>query len=383
SLKQTLEQIPDYIFSAFVRFLCNFADVRTSDMADVDLRSRQAWCMASSTRSVDPELTLFPNLASPIRISRNQEYPAKQVDNSMAFAHALQLVRVRSPRYPPVSHNILQTLASDRFDPEAHRSPLSHQRVASFWDITEYLNFMEMQGILVDMKSLNYVCSALDRLIVISRFNSVGVSRGVNLSRYMRASTRGQWSLDYTSANEMINIGIDMLKKYFDNLMLSSAKAFDLSTLSIAEEQMHPASLVADPEIAATLPLMVQVPSPHLIHMLIRTFGLADDIQGLLLLASWLRKFEPEVTAAVEERAGGRNQMRHAVCALRVFLEERWESWDPVLENHRTERSQERKNTVSTVREEIRKIVEDTPLLAPWPDDGDVEAYILRRRMND
>ncbi|KAI5296879.1 Lanosterol synthase (Oxidosqualene--lanosterol cyclase) [Ascosphaera pollenicola] len=105
-----------------------------------------------------------------------------------------------------------------------------------------------------------------------------------------------------------------------------------------------------------------------------RTFGLAEDIQGLLLLTSWLRKFEPEITGAVEERAGGKKQMRHA---------EDWDRYDPVLENRRMVRDQERVDMENQVREEIKSIVEDTPLLAPWPDDDEVNAYLTGQPVNE
>lgn len=75
--------------------------------------------------------------------------------------------------------------------------------------------------------------------------------------------------------------------------------------------------------------------------------------------------------------------MRHAVCALRLFLEEDWDKWDPVLENRRTVRDQVRMEMEGEVRDEIRGIVEDTPLLAPWPDEEEVGVYLSRQPVNE
>lgn len=390
-LRVALNEIPDHIFSSFVKFLCNFADVKKAGLIDVDMRSKHAWPIVLSSKAVNKELSLLHHSDGKSR--KKKVYRPEDIDHSMAFAHALQLVRLRELRYPPLSHHILQALAEDKFDPEEHRFSLSYQRVSNLWDITECLKYMNDQGLLVDMRALTHTCHALNKVISTTRLNSIGASRGVQMSQYIRSSIHGEWKLHHADINDLIDTGTHMVKKYFDAMMLSNARAFDLSSISSSssssasaaaiEQQRHPASTLLDPKISSTIPLMIQVPPPHLIHMMIRTFGLAEDIQGLLLLTSWLRKFEPEMTSAVEERAGGKKQMRHAVCALRLFLEEDWDKWDPVLENRRTVRDQVRMEMEGEVRDEIRGIVEDTPLLAPWPDEEEVGVYLSRQPVNE
>ncbi|KAI5297574.1 hypothetical protein KEM56_004717, partial [Ascosphaera pollenicola] len=186
-LKETLNEIPDFIFSSFVKFLCTFADVRTADLVDVDMRSKHAWCIVFSSDSVNKELSLLPfsTKQSDNKHDKKRLYRPEDIDHSMAFAHALQLVRLRELRYPPVSHHILQALATDKFDPEAHRAPLSYQRVSNLWDITECLRYMEHQGLLVDMTALEHTCLSLNKVIATTRLNSIGASRGLQMSTYM------------------------------------------------------------------------------------------------------------------------------------------------------------------------------------------------------
>ncbi|KAI5287712.1 hypothetical protein KEM55_009293, partial [Ascosphaera atra] len=154
SLKQQVKAIPNHIFASFIRFLSNFADVRESTTTYVDTRVKQAFLMAFQSEKVNSQLTLFPSLVGKGRPVRRIENLIDLADPSMAFAHALQLVRIRAPKYPPVWHHVLSALATEKFDPDMHRAPLSMQRVCNFWDLTECLHFLHTHNSPIDNKTL-------------------------------------------------------------------------------------------------------------------------------------------------------------------------------------------------------------------------------------
>ncbi|KAI5283204.1 hypothetical protein KEM52_003466 [Ascosphaera acerosa] len=387
-LNAALGTVPRSVLYAFVSLLCRFADLRSTDAAenDVDMRVKQAWSYVSATEGIRHDMTITPRLSASERQRLTLQDIESRVDSSLTFAHALQLIRASATTYPPISHRVLKTMAIDKFDPETQRFPLSYQRVANLWDVMEYLEYMRSVHASVDIAALENVCSCLDRLLIIARLNSLGVNRGIHLTRYVRAQLRrGRPYHEYISVNGLISSSIDAVKRCFDALMLPGARAFELR----AQVSPSPSHHIQVSNVVSALPLMVQVPTPHLIHMMCRTFGLAGDIQGLLLLASWMRKFEPEVASAVDERIGGARQMRHAVCAIRLFTageeedaRSRWEAWDPVLADRWAlgSRIAEAREMEAAARREIRQIVEDTPLLAPWPDDSEMETYITREQ---
>lgn len=118
------------------------------------------------------------------------------------------------------------------------------------------------------------------------------------------------------------------------------------------------------------VPKLLVVPSPILLHAMVRTLGLLCDHQAILSLMNWLRAYEAEINTLASAANNGRRALRDTAIAARVFFERSWVEHEPgTLVPTAASESKRRK---------LVDLIEDSSLFAPWPSDAEVYRYCVK-----
>lgn len=241
----------------------------------------------------------------------------------------------------------------------------------------EILEWLQEEDLAMDAVGVEMVSSALCRLIGAARANMGGAERGLRMAQQARARRGG--SIQYGSVSQMIDDSLAKTKQLFNMLMHPRAAAFGASP--VASDTTDAIDALPQSDFGG-LPPFHDTPSPFLLHSLVRALGLAHDMPALLQLLVWMRRFEPELAAAVDERAGGWTQLRRAVVATRVFVEERESGPLPALEKPVSVGDGGNGGGLVAEREadvcRAKEIVEATEMLAPWATDEELLEYLDR-----
>lgn len=72
-------------------------------------------------------------------------------------------------------------------------------------------------------------------------------------------------------------------------------------------------------------PDLLNIPSFHTLHLLIRTFGARRDSTGLRSLLQWMQAYASDLDQGASEVSNGPRLRRLAIVAMRVYLERTWE----------------------------------------------------------
>jgi hypothetical protein len=69
---------------------------------------------------------------------------------------------------------------------------------------------------------------------------------------------------------------------------------------------------------------LVGIPTPAVLHRTIRILGMCTDYGSILTLLRWMHCFSPQLASVADELANSKLLTRHAMAAVRYFLEEAW-----------------------------------------------------------
>jgi hypothetical protein len=372
--RDLLGGIPEDVFAAFIRFLCKFST------AGPKLRINE----------------LFPILFSKLTVAIESPHQSK------ALIHAVLLMKLRVPKYPPAWHYLLSTLATRVSMPNLWVC-LSAQRIIAWRQILEVLAWMGRADMDLEITALQIICSALARAIEAAHRDIEGAERGLKIVQQLgNAKSPLNPAKIYLTVSDMFQEGIDLLKKEFYRLVLPEENEFpSLANLS----DSGPNSV----EATAVLPREFVVPAPAQLHAFIRVLGLAQDIDGLVALVNWMSRSAKDLKLAADERLGGRSLMRRAIVAIRVFLEwhlehtssklakgnsgelldEDDDSFDGSQGEDGLNYGEEKppSNCISPQIfsdprvQEAYNLIESTEFLSPWPTDAEVQLYLSRRAL--
>ncbi|KAL1962073.1 hypothetical protein VTN77DRAFT_601 [Rasamsonia byssochlamydoides] len=370
----TIRSLPHYLFLAFIQFLCKFSKFDSLYIAGYDLRMADLFPVVMQDTHVSSTTTLF----SYGHVLGEDD----QIHHPRALAHAVQLLRTLRPRYTSAWLPLLRALASPRVTVRDRKMRRDVQRFLAWHEVLEVLGWMTKIDVEPGMDGLLILCNAFSHAVAAGIRDPSAAEEGLHIVREA-LRRRGVLSSSVPRSFEaMVQEGLRLLKTHFDRLVLPVP---EIST---------DADISSGQDAASSIPPMLQVPVPAVLHGFVRALGTAEDYDGLLNLLQWMSRFAPALKEKADELTNGERMMRRTLVAVRVFLEGSWEnevllrkaagSAEAVVtsktESGRQEFpvDQDSKPAFSDPYvEEAYKIIESTEGWGPWPTDEEVRQYLL------
>ncbi|EFE37603.1 conserved hypothetical protein, partial [Trichophyton verrucosum HKI 0517] len=338
---EALSSIHDATFSAVIRFLCRCASHSTVN------------------RIVDRIEAL--NAMFPIILPR---YSDLEPNQGRALAHAVFLMEQRRPRYMSAWHNLLKAVAiGSRPFHHFHRLGLAPgvNRVFVWEETLRLAEYMKANSIALDLRCIQLMCNGFAGLLQTLHLHPNAVKAGARAMSHIQSLGPSHATLDRPlttqTPDEMAEHGLSLLRCQINRYLPLYRR-----------QQPTSASSVDD----ATPSNGVVMPSPSILHSLIRVFGRGRDRQTIVAILRVLQAEAHELKRVTNERRGGRRMLRRAVVACRAFLEN---DLAGSRDDDRDGRPQVCWQT-HPLTQEARRLVNGTEAMAPWPSDEEVDAYI-------
>lgn len=118
------------------------------------------------------------------------------------------------------------------------------------------------------------------------------------------------------------------------------------------------------------LPALFNVPTPHILHGMVRVMGFLRDFDGIIKLFYWIRKHQEDIKSTADEPRSGNTILRRAIVAARVCFERSW-----TLEDADSMDLSPMAASDSS-RERLAEILEDMDGFGGWTSDEEVWKYV-------
>ncbi|KAI2835375.1 hypothetical protein CBS147343_5516 [Aspergillus niger] len=373
---KTLNSFPDYLISSFVAFLCNFSTVGHHSTAHCESSVGDMFPILLGRHSTNPSYstTLFA-YSEELKTSEDLRHPK-------ILAHALSLLQAQQSRSPQAWIPVMSALARDRVGSTSHRLGRHARLVLSWYEVLELTAWMAKRQIEPSLEAFQVLCYSFSRVVVAGIKEPDAVEEGlVIVSELARRGRLTGMNHASTRFEDMVQSGLNILKSRFDELVLLDPKTSSLFERSRSSIQHATASQV-------TVPSLVHVPSPAVLHSFVRALGLAEDTDGLLSLLRWMRQYETTLKEKYDENLNGEKMMRRIIVAVRMFLEGYWgrspqafREWEPSMEHthdvHMHNDSEADSATFSDASlQEAYDIITTSQVWGSWPSDEEVLDYI-------
>ncbi|EAW09722.1 uncharacterized protein ACLA_039370 [Aspergillus clavatus NRRL 1] len=306
--QDAMEKLPDYVFSSFICFLCNFSNLDSLHLARHEIRTAHLFpiLMGDAINRLKTS-TLF-SYASDSGDSGALQHPR-------ALSHAIQLLRLRQPRSPPAWIHVLAALGRDRITAPYRRMSRSTQRILAWYEILEVTGWMKERAVEPGLQGFLILCNSFTRAVVAGLKHPDAVEDGLALvQEAARWGNIAQLDDPHPRYEDMVRSGLGIIKEHFDQLVLSDSMTSPLLERTVATLESATSSQVK-------VPPMMHVPTPAVLHAFVRALGLAGDRDGLLNLVRWMSHNAETLKETSDEHLNGDRMMRRTLIALRVFLE--------------------------------------------------------------
>ena len=361
SIQAELGSLPDYLFGAFIQFLCRWTTTPSvnNKITQETIRWRS---ILDNTRSFEV------NPASPLE-------------------NALCLMACRKPHYRPPWYSLLSAIGRPRKIIKSDFLPgvQTVQDILAWNSICDVLEQMRVIELDLDLQGFHIVCTALGKAALASKRFIRSSKKSATSSCPSYATYReflienvGQYNRIRFYAEQVLLHGLPRVKMMFKILVASSTAHGALTNIDnekaahgvLDDDNFHPGT---------GLPRLLEVPRPSQLHTFIRVLGLNADYTGILDLIKWMARFAPELRAVAAEAIQGAYKTRQCVIAARVFLERDWTTngrgaWWTKGEDVDTEESAPMK-----LVEEVYYLIEGVEEWGGWPSDEEVEEYCCHR----
>ncbi|EFE30231.1 uncharacterized protein ARB_02910 [Trichophyton benhamiae CBS 112371] len=337
---EALSSIHDATFSAVIRFLCR--------------------CASHSTVNRIADRIEALNAMFPIILPR---YSDLEPNQGRALAHAVFLMEQRRPRYMSAWHNLLKAVAiGSRPFHHFHRLGLAPgvNRVFVWEETLRLAEYMKANSIALDLRCIQLMCNGFAGLLQTLHLHPNAVKAGGRAMSHILSLGPSHATLDRPlttqTPDEMVEHGLSLLRCQINRYLPLYRRQQPTSTPSVDD---------------ATPSNGVVMPSPSILHSLIRVFGRGRDRQTIVAILRVLQAEAYELKRVTNERRGGRRMLRRAVVACRAFLEND-------LAGLREDRDgcPQGRWQAHPLTQEARRLVNGTEAMAPWPSDEEVDAYI-------
>ena len=347
--QDVIAKLPDSLFLSFIEFLCKFSsfdsrcEIRTADLFPIVVGNLGATMQSEAS-------TLFSYSES----SGDLYHPK-------TLLHAVQLIRLRNPQHPSSWLQLLSALGKDSIHSPYRKMSRGLQRILAWHEILEVVEWMKERKVDLGLQGFHALCTSFSRAVAAGARHPSAAEDGLELVR--KASQAGnivQLGAAHRTFADMVQDGLHILNTQFDRLVRPDP---EISVENSLEE-------ATDSQV--TLPPMLYVPSPAVLHAFVRALGLAEDKHGLLNLLRWMGQSADTLKEASDELLNGERMTRRTIVAMRVFLE--GPPWgDRSLQ---PQDSPEERLFSDPIVQEARDIVTTTSLWGPWPSDEEVWEYV-------
>jgi hypothetical protein len=366
--QKALDELPEYLVSAFARFLCRFSVVSELPLkSDTSIAIAEAFPILSGqwarTHAHTPTLYSFTD----------QQRRPNKLWYIRLRSHAINLLRRRNPRNsqnPQGWVQLLGGLHQTRILGDPYKLSRHTQMILAWYEILEILKWLEERDVVVGPEGFQIICESFSSAVVAGVREPEALERALDILISM-----GQINpeLPPPTLEDLVNHGLTTLKDQFDHIVL-----LDPGTTSFVESLT--ASLDSSTESQVTVPALTHVPSPTVLHAFVRSLGHVEDSEGLLSLLRWMSRHALTLKQTSDEHMNGDVVMRRTIVALRMFLEGYWgkrrsppEAYDPGSAVTPTD-------LVPTfsdpILQEAYDIVTATEIWGPWPSDEEVWEYL-------
>ncbi|PWY92399.1 hypothetical protein BO70DRAFT_327528 [Aspergillus heteromorphus CBS 117.55] len=311
-IEKALGELPNYLISSFITFLCRFANIGHRSSAHPDTPVGDVFPILLGRRGSTPSnsTTLF-TYAKDMKTWEDPRHPK-------LLAHAVQLVQAQRSRSPQMWIQIMSALVKDRVGGRYHRLGRHARLVFSWYEVLELTSRMDQRRIELSLEGFQTLCYGFTRVVAVGIRNPDSVEEGLeavgDLARRGRLTAFGSVSPQFA---DMVQSGLITLKARFDELVFLDPKTSSLFERSRTSIQHATASQV-------TVPPLFHVPSPAVLHTFVRALGVAEDTEGLLSLLRWMQQYELTLKEKYDENMNGERIMRRTMVAIRMFLEGDW-----------------------------------------------------------
>jgi hypothetical protein len=373
---KVLDELPDYLFSSFIGFLCNFSSLDSLHLERHDIRTADLFPIIMS--SIHPNKPKTSTLFSNIHTSGG----SGTLQHPKTLSHAIQLLKLRKSRFTPPWVHLLTALSKDRIRTPYRRMSRSAQRVLAWYEMVEVIGWMKERAIDPGLQGHQVLCASFSKAVMAGLKHPNAAEEGLAIVH--EATRRG--SIKHSKVlhphlEDMVQSGLAILKEHFDQLVLSDPK-----NAPFGERSAGTFESATSPPVA--IPTMLHVPSPAALHAFVRALGLAGDHDGLLNLLRWMSQNAVTLKETADEHMNGDRMMRRTLVALRVFLEgyrgKRPRGESDYLPSESMAEGEPFSNDVSdpdasvsdSKLQEAYEIVAATPLWGSWPSDDEVWEYL-------
>ena len=368
-LQYDLNEVPMPIFAAFVELLGRFSKVPLTIAMPVELKRRSI-----------PELS---GVGQTGRLNPNH-----------TLVHAIELLTRRRPLYRPAWNAVLRALGHESSHGEvltmfdsAHpqtvesfpaRQGSPRAAVTAYRSVYKVLALMKEMHVSLDIVGFHAVCQAVENatigcwktLCLEQESSSKPDERFAGVTSSLRDATTLMQDLEH----------VKCMKEEFGIL--------------VGEENISSSPRVND----VSLPPLLEVPGPALLHAYLRALGWAADYDGLVETTRWMVKYATELAERRARDHNGERLMRKVIVAIRVFLDRSWLSSS-------TETEEGKENAVDAAEtddsaalsakqlllrlerpareelvNEVRELIESVEVWGGWPTDDEVDGYTQHYR---
>ena len=364
-IHENLRSIPNYLFAAYIYFISRFS-------SGVYLPSVNILTLSALARFGNGEQTASEGskLHGPVRIP-----------HSIAF----RLLLARNPAYRPGWYALLDALTRRKRLTQSGRIRYDKSIADHLfaWRIMmKLLAQMDLIDLELDFDGFAILCRGLGQAYMASRQLSALLKR-------QEISTDSYEHESYVLGDADPEV-VQELSKFAERVLWR--RAVDLKALfwkiSSSFEMVKP-SAKADPGSlrrnlvdhqprarAEGLPQLLEIPSPVILHVYIRTLGITEDFGAIRRLCRWMADHASDIDSVANEQLGGQKNLRLVLTAVRVFLERSWlkyELGNTILDNDI--RAISEKGASKSLLKDSRQIVETMENWGGWPTDEEVKVY--------
>ncbi|KAL8858362.1 MAG: hypothetical protein Q9178_005043 [Gyalolechia marmorata] len=254
-----LKTLPDWLFVAYIKFLCRFAETGTApDDGNTCIQGR--------------------------------------------LRNAFRLVVTRLPTYRPPWNCLLELLSRPGTTVVINKRSRLQQNVVKFERACRILDSMDSLDLDMDFTGFSYLCA------IVSNANAAASSK---------ACGRDQDEDRATRARTMQESRVKVVKTRFAQLVRPSYDLHTgLDTVARLSDYHYSDSCIDE---GTGLPRLFRVPNPAHLHVYIRCLGQHGDYDGLVELMRWLTFFLDEIIVEAKGLANGRTMFRRCLTALRAI----------------------------------------------------------------
>ncbi|KAL4918883.1 hypothetical protein BDW62DRAFT_180629 [Aspergillus aurantiobrunneus] len=373
--QKALDEIPDYLFSAFIRLLCRFSVITKGSLRISDIATADAFPII--TNNWTGPLPHIPTLFAYADRERNQA----KTWYSKLLSHAIRLLRRRGSQNPRGWIQLLSGLHSTRILGDPDKTRRHTQMILAWHEILEVLKWLDERNIEIGSDGFQILCHSFSDAVVAGVKDQDSMDEGREIVALVAQRKGIHPELALPSFEDMVHAGLTTLKGQFDRLVLLDPKTspfLDSPKLSLEKQT----------EGQVTVPVVLpHVFSPAVLHAFVRSLGLAEDSDGLLSLLRWMSQHAPTLRQMSDEYSNGDKMMRRTVVAARMFLVGYWgrrwsgpTAYDFDSMDHVTPSNTEMPTFSDPTLQEAYDIVTATEVWGPWPSDEEVWDYLAHEK---